>query len=246
MTRALDEIPSARRDAQRVEAAYARLREAIVKGELPPGDAILQERLAKTYEISRTPLREALRMLERDGLVVSEPNRSFRVAGFTMSEMEEIYVARLPIEAMAIYQTVPQLTTRDLAELEGLMAQMATYANAEDYDSWELPHRAFHSRLTSKAGSRISRMLSELSDHAERYRRYYTIEGPRAWNIGCDEHRAILDRCLAGEPAEAAFALVAHLSHTALSLIELVEPDYEPKALRIAVEMANSLSKERP
>ena len=103
MTRALDEdrFP-ATRDAQRVELVYARLRAEIVRGELKPGDTIRQERLAKTYEISRTPLREALRMLERDGLVQAEPNRSFRVAGFSMSEMEEIYVTRLPVEALAM------------------------------------------------------------------------------------------------------------------------------------------------
>jgi DNA-binding GntR family transcriptional regulator len=225
---------------QSVDLVYASVRDAILRGEMRPGDEVRQERVAGNLQVSRTPLREALRMLEREGLVAAERNRSYRVTGYSLADMEQLYVVRLPLESMAIRVSIPQLRTQDLAALEGCMAQMATFAQAEDYEQWEVPHREFHRRLVSKGGARVTRLLSEFSDHAERYRRFYTTQGPRAWSTGIDEHRGILDACRAGDPDEGARRLANHLTHTALAVIEMIEPGYEPTALNLALEMALS------
>ncbi|MCW2984504.1 MAG: transcriptional regulator, GntR family [Conexibacter sp.] len=223
---------------QHVDVVYARLRDAILRGDLRPGEEVRQERMAADLQVSRTPLREALRMLAREGLVQAGRQRSYRVADSTLLDLEQLYVARLPLEATAVRIAVPKMDTEDIAELEGLMAQMATFAAAEDYEGWEVPHRAFHRRLVLRAGARVARLLGDLSDHAERYRRFYTVEGPRAWSTGVDEHRGILDACASADADAAAARVARHLARTAESVVAMSQPGYEPRDLRMALAIA--------
>jgi DNA-binding GntR family transcriptional regulator len=227
-------------DGQSVDAVHTRLRGAILGGELAPGDDVSQVQLAKDLGVSRTPLREALRLLEREGFVETRPNRRIRIAGFSVADMEDLYTTRIPLEALAIRLTVPRLRDEDLAALEGQMTQMAFFAEREDYERWEVPHREFHARLVAKAGPRLVRMLADLSDHCERYRRLHTTQKPRAWTRGTEEHRAILDACIAGNADLAAKRLARHLAATVLGNIELMGPGYEPVDLKVAVRTAEA------
>jgi DNA-binding GntR family transcriptional regulator len=223
-----------------VDVVHARVRDAILRGDMKPGEEVRQERVSRELNVSRTPLREALRMLEREGLVQSSANRSYRVTGFSLADMEQIYVARLPLEAMAIRLSIPRMDTQDLAALEGCMAQMDTFAKAKDYEHWEVPHRAFHAGLVVKGGARVARLVGELSDHAERYRRFRTVEGPRAWSKGFHDHRSILEACAAGDAAEGARRLARHLFHTAEDVIRMIDAEYDPADLRTALAVAEA------
>jgi GntR family transcriptional regulator, rspAB operon transcriptional repressor len=225
-------------DGQNVEVVHDRLRDAILRGELAAGQELSQVPLAAQMGVSRTPLREALRMLQREGLVEASPNRSYRVAGFSLGDLEELYVSSIPLEAIAIRLTLPGLRSGDIAQLEGEMAQMAHYAAAHDVDGWEVPHRAFHRRLTSGAGPRLGELLDQLSDHAGRYRRVYLGSAHRAWEAAAAEHRRIVDACKAGDADAAAGQLAHHLATTAFRVMELVDHDYEPVRLRLAVAVA--------
>ena len=223
---------------QQVDVVYAQVRDKILRGALKPEEEIRQERLARELAVSRTPLREALRMLEREGLVRSAPNRSYRVTGFSMPDLEQLYVLRLPLEAAAIRLTIPLLGARDIAALEGDMAQMAHFQEVRDYELWEVPHRAFHGRLTSKAGERITRLLQELSDHSERYRRFYTLELPLSWSRGADQHRSIVDACRTGDADAGAARLARHLCATAEHVMQAVDTAYVPERLHVALAIA--------
>lgn len=118
--------------------------------------------------MSRTPLREALRMLQREGLVESEPNRRLRVAAFSLPDLEQLCIMRITLEATAARLTIPHLSSEEVAGMEGHLAQMAHFFEQEDFERWEVPHRAFHHALIKGGGGRISGALSQLSDHAER------------------------------------------------------------------------------
>jgi DNA-binding GntR family transcriptional regulator len=227
-------------DGQNVDAIHERLRGAILRGELAGGDELSQVRLAQDLGVSRTPLREALRMLFSEGLVEGEPGRQLRVTPFSISDMEDLYVERVTLEAVALRITVPRLSPQDIGAMEGLFAQMAHFAAEQDYVCWEAPHRELHRAFVVRAGRRIVRRLTQLSQHAERYRRAYTTRAERAWVAGLDEHRRIIDACKARDADGAAAALVDHLGHTALGVIELVEPSYDAAALRTAIEAAGS------
>src|SRR5215475_14503790 len=106
------------------EVVHDRLRRAILRGELDPKVPISQVQLAARLGVSRTPLREALRMLQREGLIDSEPNRRVRVAELSLADLEQLYAARVLIEALAVRMTVPAYTAADLAELKDALAEM--------------------------------------------------------------------------------------------------------------------------
>ena len=224
-----------------VEVVHAQVRGAILRGELAPGSELSQARLAKHLGVSRTPLREALRMLISEGLLEGESHRQLRVAGFSIPDMEQLYMERVALEALCVRVSTPRLTDADIAVMRDLLAQMAHFAGEQDYEAWEVPHRALHATFLQYAGARLVAIVTQLSEHAERYRRAYTTQAVRAWETGIAEHRRIVDACEAGDPDEAARALAEHLGHTALGVIELNEPAYGAIGLRTAIAVASAV-----
>jgi DNA-binding GntR family transcriptional regulator len=223
-------------EGQGVAAVHQRIRDAILHGELKSGEVISQVKIANDLGVSRTPLREAIRMLQREGLLEGEPNKRVRVASFSVEDMEELYSLRITVEALGIRLTVPQLSDDDLAELARKLEQMVYFTAQEDYSQYNVPHREFHAGLVAKSGHRIVHLLTQLSDHGELYRRLHTIATPRGWGIAGGEHQAILDACVARDADLAAVRLAEHLAHTVLGNLELFEPGYRPTALRRALD----------
>jgi DNA-binding GntR family transcriptional regulator len=218
------------------EVVHDRLREAILRGEFDPRVPISQVQLAATLGVSRTPLREALRMLQREGLIDSEPNRRVRVAELSTADLEQLYASRMVVEALAARLTVPSYTAEDLAELRSGLADMAALLKGRDLDAWESAHRRYHDMLRKYAGERIERLARDLSDHTERYRRVYMGE-PRAWSAAAKEHAAIVEVCATGDGETVAEQLARHLARTALTLIALVDPAHEPTPVREALRV---------
>jgi DNA-binding GntR family transcriptional regulator len=220
-------------NGQSFVAVHARLRAAILAGELAAGAVTSQVTLAERYGVGRTPLREALRMLQREGLVVSQPNHRVRIAELSSDDAEELYIMRIALEAVAIRVTVPLLTAVDLAEMDGLMAQMEHYAKLRDAVGYRDPHRQFHHRLVHAAGPRVSAEIDELFDHSERYRQRFGAAG--SWAARRVEHRAILDAAGAGEREAAAELLAGHYLHTVRLVFGELDPDRDLTRLREAV-----------
>src|SRR5947209_16972901 len=102
-------------NGQSTEDVYARVRAAILDGELAAGAVMSQVALAEELGISRTPLREALRMLQSERLVEAEPNRRVRVAAMSPADLEELCIVRVTLEAEALRLSVPLMTSEDLA-----------------------------------------------------------------------------------------------------------------------------------
>jgi DNA-binding GntR family transcriptional regulator len=218
---------------------YERLREGVLSGDLVPGSVVSQVELARRYHVSRAPLREALRMLQTEGLVEAEPGRRNRIAAVSGPDLEQVYAMRMTVEALAIRLSVKRLTDGDVAELRWLLDEMAELAESRDFDRWEVPHRAFHRALVAGSGARLVMAIGELSDHAERYRRIF-LSQPRAWAAVATEHAAIVDACEARDPGLAAERLAAHLATTALTVCATLAPEYEPAAVREALQSVRS------
>src|SRR3954469_10804043 len=115
-----------------VEQVYRRVREAILAGEIAPGSVMSQVALADDLGVSRTPLREALRMLQSEGLVDAQANRRVTVRPLSATDLEELTVMRVALEAEAIRLSVERLAPEDIAALEGRLAEMTHFAQAED------------------------------------------------------------------------------------------------------------------
>ena len=227
----------ATRSRDNTATIHRHLREAILHGAIPAGAELSQVKLAEDYGVSRGPVREALRLLEREGLVDAEMNRRVRVAPFSPADLEEVYAMRIVNEALAIRATVPHLTDEDLASLHADMDSMEALSGTDIVD-WEPVHRHFHHTLVAYAGVRLVNLIGQLSDHAERYRLVHLPREPRAWSVGAAEHREIVALCEARDAPGAADALARHLARTAGSMLMHVAPDHEPALVRNAVRAA--------
>ena len=234
------QILSRRQTWENAEAVHDELRAAILRNELPAGMILNQVHVAERLGVSRTPLREAFRMLQREGLIEGESNKRMRVAGLSLHGLEDLSAMRILLEGLAIRLTVPRLSPEAILTLEGLLQEMEKLARIEDYEAWEIPHRRFHADLVQGAGERQRREITRLSEHAERYRRAYTTEAPRAWAKGVKEHKAILDACIDRDPILAAERLARHYSSVVLGLLGMLAPEHEPLAVRTAMRIVAS------
>jgi DNA-binding GntR family transcriptional regulator len=218
---------------------YERLRQGVLRGELEPGSVVSQVELARRYNVSRAPLREALRMLQMEGLVVAEPGRRNRIASVSGPDLEQLYALRMTVEALAIRLTVKRMTDDDIAQLRRLLEEMDEHAERRNYERWEVPHRAFHRALVAKSGERTLAQIIALSDHAERYRRIF-LSQPRSWSIVAAEHAGIVAACEERDAALAAGRLAAHYATTALTVCASLAPEYEPAAVREALQLVKN------
>lgn len=225
------------RTGDNVAQVHEQLRTAILSGDVRPGAKTSQAELARDLDVGRTPLREAIRMLQTEGLIVTEPNRRVVIASLSIEDAEELYLVRIALEVAAARVTLPQLTEADFAELEGYMAQMTHLAGGGPPSLllFRGPHRAFHERFVGGAGLRSTRLIAELFDHAERYRRVYGSINPIEYDRRSAEHRAMLDAAIAGDADGLADALAAHYVVTALLVTSALDPDYHLERLRSSV-----------
>jgi DNA-binding GntR family transcriptional regulator len=213
---------------------YERMRSAITDGQIPPGAAVSQVKLAEMFGTSRTPLRPVLGQLRAEGFVAMETGHRMRVSALTPDDLEELYIVRVTLEAEALRLSVPIMTTDDIARLERHMAEMAHYAAIEDHRRWTVPHQDFHRALTTGAGPRVNAMLDQMFDHTERYRRLRIGPGPAGYSI--TDHRGILEACKVGDRNGAAALLATHLGRTALQVSDSLDPHYDPVLLTTALE----------
>jgi DNA-binding GntR family transcriptional regulator len=211
-------------------AVYGTLREAILSGELEAGEITTQMALAERFDVGRTPLREALRVLQKEGLVVSDPNRRVQITAHTVSDVEQLYIARVMLESEAVRETVPQLSSRDDAELAGYLAQMDHYGGANDWVGLREPHRALHFRLYAAAGDRLVGLITELAEHAEGYR-VANAASPELWKRRQREHRAITAAAAARDAEQTTRLLVDHYASTAAMICADLDPDADLRRL---------------
>lgn len=219
------------------EQIRAILRELIFSGQLAAGTPLSQVQLAEQLQVSRTPLREALRMLEAEGLVESERNRRMRVASLSVTDLEHSYAGRIVLEAFGVRMTVPHLDAERIAALRGCLVEMDECAERGDFDGWELPHQRFHDGLIEEAGPQLVRHIDQLQSHGRRFRSLYVTRRPgEAWTRSAVEHEEILNACLSGDVQAASERMARHLAQTALTMVAATDPGHDPVAIRTALK----------
>lgn len=221
---------SRRRD--NVQRIHARLREAILEGRFEPGQELSQVKLATSLGVSRGPVREALRLLEREGLIHAEPNRRVVVALLSWTDVEQLYALRITTDSLALRGGVAQFTQEDFEELE---RKLDALEGLDDPATRETPHKHFHQLLTSRGGQRLARASAQLFDHAERYRRAYLRQEQADCATADREHRAIVDACKARDADAAIEQLARHLSRTVLTVLATYAPTHDPMLVRAAL-----------
>jgi DNA-binding GntR family transcriptional regulator len=221
------------------QVALARelLSAAIVSGELAPGLVLSQPDLSERLGVGRTPLREAIRLLQQEGFLYSERNRRVKIATFSVEDLEDLYALRFSVEAAAIHMTVPFLSPEQGAELEGLVAQMQHYVDRNDLERFEMPHRQFHAMLVAGAGERSRRVTRSLADHAERYRRAF-LEPSEASETSGLQHAQIMASALAHDPEACAQLVIDHYAETAEALATAIGATHPLARIGVAMRLA--------
>src|SRR5438876_1437057 len=136
------------------------LRELILGGSLQPGVVISQVELARSLGVSRTPLREALRMLQEEGLIEAEPNRRARVTRFDPSDLDTVYGCRVMLESLGCVLTIRSFADDEVSRLGAALEAMAEHAETEAVDGWQAAHRDFHRLLVARANDQFGRTIA--------------------------------------------------------------------------------------
>lgn len=194
------------------------LREAIFDGELEPGTPLRQEAVAKDFGISRIPVREALRQLESEGLVIIRPHSGARVAVLDFEECTEIYKMRERLEPLALSESIGSLT--DEQKQTAKQAAKEVESLTGDLKAWLSADRRFH--LACYAGvptPRLLRMIVDFWNTTQRYRRIllatFTEEDFAITHI---EHGLIVNAVLTGNARAGEEIIRIHIERSRLRL----------------------------
>lgn len=183
------------------------LAKRIVSGEIRPGTPLRQDHIAEEFDTSHVPVREAFRLLESQGLAVSQPRRGFRVAPFDPDEVREVAEMRAALEALALHHAAPHLTKAILDQAEEAIRDGD---KSNDVQSWEDANRTFH-RLILEPCS-MPRLLASIDDLHAVSARFLFASRRLPWVKPTDnEHRIILDALRKGQVDTAASTLARHV-----------------------------------
>lgn len=186
------------------------LRRLILSGELPRGAPLQQDELALRFDASITPVREALRVLAAEGLVVGEPHRGVRVASLDVERVKAVYVMRRLVESYAMQRATQRLTRRDLALAHRIVDDTEAAALAGELEAVRESNRAFHFLFYERCG------MPGLTEEIRGLWRSFPwdlLHGGDARAIASvAEHRLILDVVASGDLAGVAAATEAHIA----------------------------------
>ena len=216
------------------DVIHEHLRSRILSGELVAGSELSQAGVAKECGVSRGPVREAFRLLQREGLIEAAVNQRARVTSLSVDDVEHVYALRVVNEALAVSASVPRFTAAQLDELDRLVAAVGRSAG-EGFGAWEEQHQLFHALLLTHAGDRMRGTLAQWAEHSGRYRRVYVADAGGGWTQGAREHAELARLCRERDVEGAARLLARHLSRAALTLVASMDPTHDPALLRAAV-----------
>ncbi|MFA5027451.1 MAG: GntR family transcriptional regulator [Candidatus Methylomirabilota bacterium] len=173
--------------------AYQQLRDQIVHGRLKPKEVISTGQIAKLMGISSMPVRAALTRLETEGLVTILPQKGVIVASISLVEMEELFLIRSRLEALAAFLACTRMTTENLKELQKLLDKMKRFAGSGDNRGWLSTNELWHHRVFQACGNEQLRRLLEDLFRRGMGRRVGTVNVDGHMVRRYAEHAAILD-----------------------------------------------------
>ncbi len=192
-----------------------RLRGLIQEGQLRPGDKIVEPELCERFGVSRTPLREALKVLAAEGLIDLSPNRGARVARISPEAVEELFPIMGMLEALAGELCIGRMSAADLALLEALHARMVAHWRAGEWAPYGRLNRQVHEEIFRIAGNGALAALYQsllIRTHAIRFMARKT---PERWAEAVDDHERIMAALRARDASALNLIMREHLRHKA-------------------------------
>jgi DNA-binding GntR family transcriptional regulator len=205
------------------QQTYDYVRGQIINLGFKPGEFITDAQIAEKLKISRTPVREAFQRLEKEGLLVNEARKGWRVYMLDLEDIHEIFEVKIAIEGMLIRKAA-KCTDEDLRkDLADALVDMKTAAEAKDSDIWLQADIHLHNILFLMANNeRAERIIENLNDQWHRLRLgYVALQGRTKTSIG--EHEEFVGSVLTGDADKAEKQMREHLARVRDDLIQLVE-----------------------
>ncbi len=204
-------------------AVADKLREKIIRGELHEGEQLRQDAIASEFQVSRIPVREALRQLEAEGLIKIVANRGAVVSALSPEEIGELFEIRAVLECHVLRQAIASLTDDDFRKAEEILKGYERVVEEEsDIRSWGKWNWDFHSTLYAAANRPVlMNLLRTLNNNCDRYTRLHLLF-TRDMHRSGRAHRLVLDACKTHNADEACAALWSHIMDAGQYLKEFI------------------------
>jgi DNA-binding GntR family transcriptional regulator len=217
--------PTPLRPASLHEAVAERLRTLVFERQLAPGAWIDEAALCQAWDISRTPLREALKVLAAEGLVELVPRRGCRVAALSEDDAHELFPVMALLEGRCAYEAALKATPAELKELKRLHEQLERHAAARNIEAYYRVNHLFHSKVQALAANRwLDRATNELRRFM-RLLRGRQLQQPGRLEDSIDEHRALMAAFEAHDAAAAERLMHDHLMAQLAALERLLQSE---------------------
>lgn len=228
------------------EEVVSRLRNILLDGEIPPGARIPEREMCAKLGISRTPLREALKVLAAEGLVLLLPNRGSRAAKLTGKDLQDLFEVCQGLEALAGDLACERIADAECAEIAATHTEMVDHYRRGDLPRYYRCNRQIHEAIVIAARNPVLTGLYESVTARIRRARYVTPMTPENWAMAVQEHEAVLNALLRRDGIALSHILRTHLRHKCEEVIRAgfadteylpayghAQPDWPMEAARI-------------
>ena len=211
------------------EVVFHTLRDAILTGQLQPGERLMEIQLAQTLGVSRTPVREAIHKLELEGLVVTTPRKGAEVASITEKQLRDVLEVRTALETLAVRLACKRVTQEQLDELEQAQAYVTEMIREENLVGIVNADIRFHEIVYIAADNeRLLQILNNLRQQMYRYRLEY-LKNSDNHEIIIKEHKAIVDGMRALDEEKVSKAMREHIINQENAVISMIGKDKKQK-----------------
>ena len=213
------------------DVVFNTLRQAILTGELKPGERLMEIHLANKLGVSRTPIREAIRKLELEGLVTMIPRRGAEVAQITEKSMNDVLEVRRAMDALCVELACDRITTEELQELKKACDNFEAAVKTKDVKQIAQADVALHDIIVEATGNqRLIQLVNNLSEQMYRYRMEY-LKDERTHKTLIEEHDAIRRALKKHDKVKAGAAIRVHIDNQKRSILESLTEKEEDEEL---------------
>ena len=214
------------RRSSAMEYAYSSLKKQIINGTLLPNQSIVEQTLSRELEVSRTPLREAIQRLEFEGLLIRRANGRLKVAPLSIKEVEEIFIVRAKLEAIAVERAIDNMTEEDMKKLSHLSFMIEEMHKQKIIEEVVHYGEEFHQYIYQLSDNQtVIKILLQLKDHVDRYKRLIPIKNSNKSDKSSNDHKLILEYMKNKKKREASEAMENHIMNSMYSIVEKIKND---------------------
>lgn len=198
---------------------YNYVRDNILDGTYKQGDFLVETRLAEELSVSRTPIREALKQLEMEGLLTAMPNRGVMVQGISPNDIDDIYSMRQLLEGLAACWAAERISKEELGKLEETVELMAFYTARNDVNQLSRLDGEFHELIYKACNSRMLRQTLGMLHQNALQARQSSLNMPARPSSSLEEHRAVYAAIEAHDPEAAKAAMELHVKNAHMASV---------------------------